>query len=63
MDDIAHGTEGRQIMSRNIELKPRENGNLPPEKLRDILSRIYPEETVEELMDRFVEKQKPPKEE
>ena len=48
-------------MSRNIELKPRENGNLPPEKLRDILSRIYPEETVEELMDRFVEKPQPPK--
>ena len=48
-------------MRRNIELKPREVGNLPPEKLRDILSRIYPEETVEELMDRFVEKPQPPK--
>ena len=48
-------------MKRNIELKPREDGNRQPEKLRDILSRIYPEETVEELMDRFVEKPKPPK--
>ena len=61
MDDIANCTEGGQIMSRNIELKPRENGNIPPEKLRDILSRIYPEETVEELMDMFVEKPQPPK--
>lgn len=43
-------------MKRDIGLKPREEGNLPPEKLRDILSRIYPEETVEELMDRFVER-------
>ena len=48
-------------MSRNIELKQREKGNLPPEKLRDILSRIYPEETVEELMDRFFEKPHPTK--
>lgn len=48
-------------MSRNIELKPRENGNLPPEKLRDILSRIYPEEIVEELMDRFIKNPQPPK--
>ncbi len=48
-------------MKRDIGLKPRETGNLPPEKLRDILSRIYPEETVEELMDRFVEKPQPPK--
>ena len=50
-------------MRRNIELKPRKKGKLPPEKLRDILSRIYPEEIVEELMDRFVEKPQPPKEE
>lgn len=48
-------------MKREIGLKPRETANLPPEKLRDILSRIYPEETVEELMDRFVEKPQPPK--
>lgn len=48
-------------MKRDIGLKPRETGNLPPEKLHDILSHIYPEETAEELMDRFVEKTQPPK--
>ena len=48
-------------MKRDIGLKPRETGDLPPEKLRDILSRIYPEETVEELMDRLVKKPQPPK--
>ena len=48
-------------MKRDIGLKQRETGSLPPEKLRDILSQIYPEETVEELMNKFVEKPKPPK--
>lgn len=49
-----------KTMKREIGLKPRETANLPPEKFRDILSRIYPEETVEELMDSFVEKPQPP---
>ena len=44
---------------RDFALKPRTTGDLPPEKLEEILSRIYPEETVAELMDRFVEP-KPP---
>lgn len=48
-------------MKKDIGLKPRERGTLSPEKLRDILSRIYPEETVKKLMDRFVEKPQPPK--
>ena len=48
-------------MRRNVGLKPREKGNLTPKKLRDILSQIYPEEIVEDLMDRFVEKPHPPK--
>ncbi len=48
-------------MKRDVGLKPREAANLPPEKLRDILSRIYPEEVVEDLMGRFVEKPQPPK--
>lgn len=48
-------------MKRNIELKPREGRNLPLEKLRNILSQIYPEETVKELMDRFAKKPQPPK--
>lgn len=41
-------------MKRNLSLKPREIGNLPPEKLHSILSRIYPEETVDELMDHLI---------
>ena len=40
-------------MKRNYDLKRRESRNLPPEKLQEILSGIYPEETVNELMDTF----------
>ena len=40
-------------MKRNLELKRRESKNLPPEKLQQILSKIYPEGTVNELMDKF----------
>ena len=40
-------------MKRNFDLKRRESKNLPPEKLQEILSRIYPRETVNELMDKF----------
>ena len=43
------------MQKRNRDLKRREGEKLPPERLRSILSRIYPEETVNELMDRFVE--------
>lgn len=39
---------------RKFDLKPRESKNLPPEKLQEILSKIYPEETVAELMDKFL---------
>ena len=46
-------------MKRDFTLKPRECGNLPPEKLEKILSTIYPEETVAELMDRLVELKQP----
>ena len=40
-------------MKRNFDLKRRESKNLSPEKLQEILSRIYPEGTVNELMDKF----------
>lgn len=40
-------------MGRNFDLKRRESRDLPPEKLREILSKIYPEITVNELMDKF----------
>lgn len=40
-------------MKRNFELKRRESKNLSPQKLQQILSRIYPEETVNELMEKF----------
>lgn len=51
-------------MKRNFDLKRRESKNLPPEKLQEILSRIYPEGTLNELMDKFFEtdKQDPPTE-
>lgn len=45
-------------MKRNFDLKRRESKNLPPEKLQEILSRIYPKETVNELMDKFFETDK-----
>lgn len=40
-------------MKRNFDLKRRESKNLPPERLQEILSRIYPEGTVNELMNKF----------
>ena len=45
-------------MKRNFDLKRRESRNLPPEKLQEILSRIYPKETVNELMDKLLETDK-----
>lgn len=45
-------------MKRNFDLKRRESRNLPPEKLREILSRIYPEGKVNELMNKFCEMDK-----
>lgn len=41
-------------MKRNFDLKRRECRDLPPEKLRDILSKIYPEDIVNELMKKLV---------
>ena len=43
-------------MKRDFSLKPRTTGDLPPEKLEQILGRIYPEETVAELMDKLCDK-------
>ena len=40
-------------MKRNRDLKRRESGTLPPDKLQEILSRIYTEETVNELMSKL----------
>ena len=34
---------------RDVGLKPRGCGNLPPEKLLEILRGIYPKETADEL--------------
>ena len=44
-------------MKRNFDLKRRESKNLPPEKLQEILSKIYSEETLNEL-DKFFETDK-----
>ncbi len=38
---------------RDVKLKPRETGKRPPEELRKVLGRIYPEEIVDELMNKL----------
>lgn len=43
-------------LMRDVGLKPRTTGDLPPEKLEQILGRIYPEETVEELMEKLCDR-------
>ena len=40
-------------MKRDLSLKPRTTGSLPPEKLEQILGQIYTEETVDDLMDKL----------
>ena len=40
-------------LNRDIGLKPRSVGNLPPEKLAQILGSIYTEKTVAELMEKL----------
>lgn len=42
-------------MKRTYDLKRKETKTLPPEKLQEILSRIYPEGIVDELMEKLVE--------
>ena len=49
-------------MKRDFTLKPRTFGDLPPEKLEQILSRIYTEETVDKLMDRLFGPKQPAEE-
>lgn len=41
-------------MKRTYDLKKRESKNLPPEQLQEILSKIYCEDTVNQLMSKFV---------
>lgn len=48
--------EHQPFPKRNYDLKRRDTEKLPAERLKDILSRIYPEETVNELMDKLIEK-------
>ena len=48
-------------MKRDVGLKPRETGNMPPEKLREILGGIYSDEVADELMERLVGESQPPK--
>lgn len=45
-------------MSRDFNLKRRESETLPTEKLHQILSGIYSEKTVNELMDKLVGKKR-----
>lgn len=43
------------ISKRDFSLKRREIAELPPEKLQEVLSRIYPEEIVKDLMKKLSE--------
>lgn len=45
-----------EFKKRRTDYRKRKSRNLPPEKLQEILSKIYPEYTVKELMDRFAER-------
>lgn len=40
-------------LARKAGPKKRKAGNLPPEKLKQILNSIYPEETANELMEKL----------
>ena len=46
--------ERRCKMKRNFNLKRRENKNLPPEKLHEILSKIYPDRVVDEIFPKLI---------
>ena len=41
-------------MKRNFNLKRRESKNLPPEKLHEILSKIYPDRVVDEIFPKLI---------
>lgn len=41
-------------MKRNFNLKRRESKNLPPEKLYEILSKIYPDRVVDEIFPKLI---------
>ena len=43
---------------RNFNLKRRESKNLPPEKLHNILSRIYPQKVVDEIFPKLIKPDK-----
>ena len=41
-------------MKRTYNLKKRESKNLPPEKLHEILSKIYPDRVVDEVFPKLI---------
>ena len=41
-------------MRRNFDLKRRESKKLPPEKLHEILSKIYPDRVVDEVFPKLI---------
>lgn len=55
MKEIIDKDGNTTALRRNFDLKRRESKNLPPERLRSILSRIYPEHTVNELMNKLID--------
>ena len=45
-------------MPRDYNLKRRESKELPPEKLHEILSKIYPEKVVDEIFPKLIKSNK-----
>ena len=41
-------------MKRTYNLKRRERKNLPPEKLKEILSKIYPDSVVDDIFPKLI---------
>lgn len=41
-------------MKRSYNLKKRESKNLPPEKLHEILSKIYPDRVVDDIFPKLI---------
>ena len=54
-EDLTHVSKERgEKMKRTGNLKRRESKNLPPEKLHEILSKIYPDRVVDEIFPKLI---------
>ena len=51
---LNNGLNMRCKMKRTGNMKRRESKNLPPEKLYEILSKIYPDKVVDEIFPKLI---------